>query len=64
MAAVEIARYDPVLAELVIDRLRAQGIPAFPLPNTGRGVWTGILVDESDQEAARRFILANQAAPR
>lgn len=63
MAALEIARYERLHAQMVMEMLRAEGVPAFPAPlRSAHGIEiVGILIDESDEAAARRLILASAA---
>ncbi|MDB5679030.1 DUF2007 domain-containing protein [Sphingomonas bacterium] len=64
MAAIEIGRFDTMVADIIIGRLHADGIAAFPLPYSSEyrsGVVTGILVDEDEAEAARSIIAASDA---
>lgn len=59
MSAVELGRFNPIAAELLIGKLRAEGIEAFPLPTSddgGRGP-TGVLIDEADLAAARAIVI-------
>ena len=61
MATVEIGQFDLMLADIIVGRLQADGIAAFPLPFGGaRGGrrMAGILVEEEDAEAARKIIAA------
>lgn len=64
MSAIEIDRFETIVADIVIGRLHAEGIVAFPLPDGSAyraGVLTGILVDAEDVDAARSIIAASDA---
>jgi hypothetical protein len=62
VSAVELGWFNPVQADLLIGKLRAEGIAAFPLPSSdegGRGP-TGVLVDQSDLAASRAIVLGDE----
>ncbi len=62
MSAVQLGWFNPIQADLLIGKLRVEGIGAFPLPSSddgGRGP-TGVLIDESDLAAARAIVLGHK----
>jgi hypothetical protein len=61
---VEIGRFEALTADMIIGRLHAEGIAAFPLPSSGRyGQQTlvGILVGDEEADAARTIIATGDA---
>ena len=62
MSAVQLGWFNPVQADLLIGKLRAEGIAAFPLPSSDEGPRpTGVLVDDSDLAAARAIAFGEDA---
>jgi hypothetical protein len=56
---IEIGRFEAIIADMIIGRLHADGIAAFPLPSSGRygqPTLVGILVEDEDADAARSII--------
>ena len=60
MAVIELGRFTDINAQILIGRMRADGIGAFPAPSSptlrgGGMMWTSVLIDDADLDAARRI---------
>lgn len=60
MGVIELGRFTDIDAQILIGRLRAEGIGAFPAPSSttlqgGGMMWTSILIDDADLDEARRI---------